>query len=59
MKNNLLLSLLVISISILNGCAVVSAVDATVSTAIDVAGLGVKGTVAVVGAVIPDGDEDE
>jgi len=50
---------LLLSLNLLCSCAVVSAVDATVSTAIDVAALGVKGTVAVVGAVIPDGDENE
>lgn len=52
-------SLLLISLNFLYACSIVSAVDATVSTAIDVVALGVEGTVAVVGAVIPDGDEEE
>ena len=47
------------SLSMLSACSVISAVDATVSTAIDVVQLGVKGTIAVVGMVIPDGDDDE
>lgn len=42
-----------------SGCTVISAVDAVASTAIGVTKVAVKGTTAVVGAVIPDGDDDE
>lgn len=42
----------------LNGCTVIAVADAVVSTAVDVAAVTVKGTVAVVDAVIPDGDEE-
>jgi len=42
-----------------SGCTVVSAVDAVASTAIGVTKVAVKGTTAVVGAVIPDGDDEK
>lgn len=41
------------------GCTVVSVVDAVASTAVGVTKVAVKGTTAVVGAVIPDGKDDE
>lgn len=42
----------------LNGCTVIAIADAAVSTAVDVAAVTVKGTVAVVDAVIPDGEDE-
>ncbi len=52
--------LLTVGLSSLSGCTVVAVADAVVSTTVDVAAVAVKGSVAVVDAVIPDGeDEDE
>ncbi len=52
--------LLVVGLPSLSGCTVVAVADAVVSTTVDVAAVAVKGSVAVVDAVIPDGeDEDE
>ncbi len=39
-----------------SGCTAIAVVDAVASTAVGVAKVAVKGTTAVVGAVIPDGD---
>ena len=41
------------------GCTVIAVVDAVASTAVGVTKVAVKGTTAVVGAVIPGGDDDE
>ena len=49
-------ALLALSVS---GCTVLAVTDAVVSTAVGVTKVAVKGTVAVVGAVIPDGDDKE
>ena len=43
----------------LSSCTVVSIADAAVSTVVDVASLAVDATTSVVGAVIPDGDDDD
>ncbi|MCV6626398.1 MAG: NF038104 family lipoprotein [Cellvibrionaceae bacterium] len=49
----------VIWATLLSGCTVVSIVDTAASAAIGVTKVAVKGTVAVVDAAIPDGDDDE
>jgi|GEM_PF-4486431 len=41
------------------GCTAIAVVDAVASTAVGVTKVAVKGTTAVVGAVIPDGDDDD
>ena len=41
------------------GCTAIAVVDAVASTAVGVTKVAVKGTTAVVGAVIPDGDDDK
>ena len=51
--------LLLLTLNLVCSCTVISAVDAVASTAISVVAVGVKGTAAVVSAVIPDGDDDE
>lgn len=43
----------------LSGCTVVTVAGAVVGTAVGVTTVAVKGTVAVVDAVIPDNDEDK
>lgn len=53
------LIIIFLTIMQLSGCTVLSVVDAVASAAIGVATIGVKGTTAVVGAVIPDGDDDD
>ncbi len=53
------LLLLVSSSVTLSGCTAVALVDAAASTAIGAGKLAVKGTTAAVGAVIPDGDDDD
>lgn len=45
--------------ALLGGCAVVAVVDTVASTAVGVTKVAVKGTTAVVGAMIPDGDDEE
>jgi hypothetical protein len=52
-KLYLKLVLMLFAVGILNGCSIISTVD----TAVDVALLPVKVGVAVVDAVIPDGDD--
>lgn len=42
-----------------SGCTAIAVVDAVASTAVGVAKVAVKGTTAVVGAVIPDGDDEK
>ena len=58
MKKYLLLISLFTSFSALSGCAVVSVADAVISTAATATKVVVKGTGAVIGAAIPDGDDD-
>ena len=58
-KNNLTLALLVCSSLTLGGCTAITLVDAAASTAVGVGKLAVKGTTAAIGAVIPDGEDDE
>ncbi len=41
------------------GCTAIAVVDAVASTAVGVTKVAVKGTTAVVGAVIPDGDDED
>ena len=43
----------------LSGCTALALVDAAASTAVGAGKLAVKGTTAAVGAVIPDGEDDE
>lgn len=43
----------------MTGCTVIAVADAVASTAIGVTKVAVKGTTAVVGAVIPGGDDDD
>lgn len=43
----------------MTGCTVIAVVDAVASTAIGVTKVAVKGTTAVVGAVIPGGGDDD
>jgi hypothetical protein len=45
--------------SLLSGCTLFAIADAVGSAAIGTAKIAVKGTVAVVDAVIPDGDDEE
>ncbi len=42
-----------------SGCTVLAVTDAVASTAVGVTKVAVKGTVAVVGAAIPDGDDKD
>lgn len=58
MKAYILLIAAIFSFNSLSGCAVVSVADAAISTAATAAKVAVKGTGAVIGAVIPDGDDD-
>lgn len=52
-------SFIILSLILLHGCAVVSVVDTAASAAVGVVKIGVKGTIAVVDAVIPDGDDED
>lgn len=51
--------LLLLCITQLSGCTVITIVDAAASTVVGVGKVAVKGTVAVVDAAIPDGDDEE
>jgi len=55
----LLLALSIFVLLNLQGCTVVAIADAAASTVIGVGKVAVKGTVAVVDAAIPDGDDDD
>ncbi|MFS6938923.1 NF038104 family lipoprotein [Neisseria animaloris] len=48
-----------ISCALLNGCVVAAAADLAATTVLTVGKVAVKGTGAVVRAVIPDGDDEE
>ncbi|NHO87598.1 hypothetical protein G8768_11605 [Pseudoteredinibacter isoporae] len=54
-----MLILFFVHISLIQGCTVVAIADAAASTVVGVGKVAVKGTVAVVDAAIPDGDDDE
>jgi uncharacterized protein YceK len=56
MKKSLLM---LVYMTTLSGCAVVSVADAVVSTTVDVAVTAVDVTTDVIGAVVPDGDDAE
>ena len=43
----------------LGGCTAIALVDAAASTAVGAGKLAVKGTTKAIGAVVPDGDEEE
>jgi len=43
----------------LGGCTAIALVDAAASTAVGAGKLAVKGTTKAIGAVVPDGEEDE
>lgn len=58
-KFNTWILLMLLSVLPLSGCTVVSLVDTAASTAIGATKLVVKGTVAAVDAVIPDGDDED
>ena len=58
-KKVLTLAVLVSSSVFLGGCTAIAIVDAAASTAIGAGKLAVKGTTKVIGAVIPDGDDDD
>lgn len=55
----LLLALSIFVLLNLQGCTVVAIADAAASTVIGVGKVAVKGTVAVVDAAIPDGDDED
>jgi len=57
MKNIVVLLLLLLPN--LSACTVIAVADAVVSTAVDVTATAAKGTIAVVDAVIPDGDDED
>lgn len=54
-----LLITLLASVSLIQGCTVIAIADAAASTVVGVGKVAVKGTVAVVDAAIPDGDDEE
>lgn len=58
MKFYLKLILILFTLSQLSACTVISIADTVASTAIGAVKAGVKGTAAVIGAVIPDGDDE-
>lgn len=51
--------ILMVSCLLLNGCVVAAAADLAATTVLTVGKVAVKGTGAVVRAVIPDGDDDK
>ncbi|MDA9004065.1 NF038104 family lipoprotein [bacterium] len=53
------LYLVILAVIGLQSCTVVAIVDAAASTAITAGSLVVQGTGAVIGAAIPDGDDDD
>ena len=57
MKKVMLMAVAVV-VLLSSGCTVIAVADAVVSTAVDVAAIAVKGTVAVVDAAIPDADDE-
>lgn len=52
-------ALILIFVLTIQGCTVVSIVDAAASTAVTVGTVAVKGTGALIGAAIPDGDDED
>lgn len=51
--------LFLLSLNQISGCTLISIADTVASTVIGTVKIGVKGTTAVIGAVIPDGDEED
>jgi len=58
-KTLLLASSMVLAAGSMSGCTAIALADAAASTAIGVTKVAVKGTTAIVGAAIPDGDKKE
>lgn len=59
MKTSTKYILLLLSLNQISGCTLISIADTVASAAIGTVKIGVKGTAAVIGAVIPDGDDED